>query len=113
MITLYHNPRCRKSRETLELIQEKGESLEIKLYLKEPPTAKELKEVLAKLGLRPLELIRKQEAIFKEKFKGKEFADDQWIDVMVVHPILIERPIAIKGNTALIGRPPSKVQELM
>ncbi len=113
MITLYHNPRCRKSRETLELIQEKGETLKIKLYLKEPPTVKELREVLAKLGLRPLELIRKQEAVFKEKFKGKEFADDQWIDVMVAHPILIERPIAIKGNTALIGRPPSNVLELL
>ena len=113
MITLYHNPRCRKSRETLELIQAKGESLKIKLYLKEPPTAKELTEVLAKLGFHPLELIRKQEAIFKEKFKGKEFTDDQWIEVMVAHPILIERPIAIKENTALIGRPPSKVQELL
>lgn len=113
MITLYHNPRCRKSRETLKLIQDKGADLEIKEYLKEPPTEGELKEVLAKLGWQPLQLIRKQEAVFKEKYKGRELSDLQWIKAMVANPILIERPIAIKGDRAVVGRPPANVKQLL
>jgi len=110
---IYHNPRCRKSRETLELLQEKGVDPEIVLYLDTPPNKKELKAILDKLGIKPVQLLRKGEPIFKEKFKGKELTDAQWIDAMVEYPKLIERPIVIEGDKAVIGRPPVNVLELI
>lgn len=110
---LYHNPRCSKSREALQLIKDAGHQVEIREYLKEPPTVSELKLLLDKLGVHPLQIMRKQESIFKEQFKGKEFSKDQWIDIMVAHPILIERPIAIKGDQAVVGRPPTNVNNLL
>ena len=113
VITLYHNPRCRKSREALQLIQDQGAAMEIKEYLKEPPTAEELKAVLGKLGMHPLELIRQGEKIFKEQFRSKDLSDEEWIQAMVGNPILIERPIAIKGGKAVVGRPPERVEELL
>lgn len=113
MVTFYHNPRCRKSREALQLIQEKGVPLNIKLYLKDPPTVQELKEVLAKLDLRPVDLIRKQESLFRERYRDQQLTDDEWVDVMIAHPILIERPIAVGKDTAVVGRPPSKVTAIL
>ena len=113
MITVYHNPRCRKSREALQIIQEQDAQFEIREYLKEPPSEQELKEVLAKLGMRPLDLIRKGEKVFKERFKGQVLTDEQWVQVMVAHPILIERPIVIKGDKAVVGRPPERVGEMI
>ena len=110
---IYHNPRCRKSRETLELLQEKGIEPEIILYLANPPDKKELKDVLSKLGIKPELLIRKGEPIFKEYFKGKKLTDEQWIDAMVTYPKLIERPIVIQGDKAVIGRPPVNVLQLI
>lgn len=110
---IYHNPRCRKSRETLEIIQESGKNPEIVEYLKEVPSKEELKSILKKLGISAEELLRKGEAIFKEKYKGKSLSEDEWIDAMIEHPKLIERPIVISGNKALIGRPPEKVKELL
>ena len=83
---IYHNPRCRKSRETLELIQDKGIDPEIVLYLNTPPNKTELKSILSKLGIKPIQLIRKGEPIYKEKFKGKELTDAQWIDAMLTYP---------------------------
>ncbi len=112
-IEIYHNPRCRKSREALTLLNEQGAKIEIKEYLKEPPTFDELKSVIKKLNITPLELIRKGESIFKENYKGKDLGDDEWIQVMVENPILIERPIAISGNNAVIGRPPENVLGLL
>lgn len=109
---IYHNPRCRKSRETLQILQDKGAHVEIIEYLKTPPSKEELKAILKKLGRKPLDIIRKNEAIFKEKFKGKEYPDDRWIQIMVENPVLIERPIVIKNNKAVIGRPPENVLEL-
>ena len=112
-ISLYHNPRCRKSREALQIIEAAGQEVEIREYLKEPPTVKELTEVVKMLGIHPLQLIRKQEKVFKEQYKGQEHSEAQWIKIMVENPILIERPIAIKEGQAVVGRPPEQVQDLL
>lgn len=110
---IYHNPRCRKSRETLELLQEKGVEPEIILYLENPPTKQELKTVLEMLGIKPEQLVRKGEPVFKEKFKNKKLTDAQWIDAMIAYPKLIERPIVVEKGKAVIGRPPENVLELI
>ena len=110
---IYHNPRCRKSRETLNILQDSGVDFEIRKYLDDPPTKVELTDVLKKLDIRPLALIRKREEVFKNEFKGKDLSDDEWIDVMVAHPRLIERPIVIEGDRAVIGRPPENVREFL
>lgn len=113
MITFYHNPRCSKSRETLKILQDARQEIQVVEYLKEPPSAAELTAVLQKLGLHPLQVIRKQESVFKEQFKGQEHSEAEWVEIMVAHPILIERPIAIKGGKAVLGRPPSNVTDLL
>jgi len=110
---IYHNPRCRKSRETLALIEEKGVEPEIVFYLENPPSQKELKSLLGLLNMRPIELLRKGEKIYKEKYRGKELSDTQWIKAMVENPKLIERPIVVKGKKAILGRPPENVLELL
>lgn len=110
---IYHNPRCRKSRETLELIKEAGIEPEIILYLEDTPSEDELKVVLGKLGISAEKLLRKNESIFKDNFKGKEYSDEEWIKIMVEHPKLIERPIVIKGEKAVLGRPPGNVREIL
>lgn len=109
---IYHNPRCSKSRETLQLIKDAGVEVEIVEYLKAIPTAEDLKMILMKLNLKPTDIIRKGEAVYKEKFKNSDFNDDEWIKVMLEYPKLIERPIVIKGNKAILGRPPQNVLEL-
>ena len=110
---IYHNPRCTKSRETLQLIQDAGKKVEIIEYLNNPPTPEELKKVIGLLGIKPANLLRKGEAIFKENYKGKNFSDDEWINIMIENPKLIERPIVIEDGKAVIGRPPERVLELM
>ncbi|GAB3813456.1 arsenate reductase (glutaredoxin) [Pontibacter rugosus] len=113
MMKIYHNSRCSKSRQTLELIQQAGETVEVIDYIKTPPTATEVKELLQKLNMKPQELLRKGEAVYKENYKGKELSDEEWVDAMVQHPILIERPIVVKDNKAVIGRPPENVKDLL
>ena len=110
---IYHNPRCTKSREALQLLKDNGADVEVIEYLKEVPGEKELKEVLAKLNIPAEELVRKGENIYKEKFKGKNFNEQEWIRIMVEYPKLIERPIVVDGYRAVIGRPPEKVLELL
>ncbi|MCB0677752.1 MAG: arsenate reductase (glutaredoxin) [Saprospiraceae bacterium] len=110
---IYHNPRCRKSRETLELLTENGQEPEVILYLQTPPTRKELQALLRKLQIPAESLLRKGEAIYKEHFKGKNLSEEEWIEAMVEHPILIERPIVVQGDRAVIGRPPERVLELL
>lgn len=110
---IYHNPRCRKSRETLQLINDAGKEVELIEYLKAPPTAEELASIIDMLGISPEQLLRKNEAIFKESFKGKSYSDDEWINIMVDNPKLIERPIVVEGNKAVLGRPPENVQTLL
>lgn len=106
---IYHNPRCSKSRQTLNLIQEKGVEPEIILYLNTPPTKKELQTIIRKLGIQPSQLLRKGEKVYKEKFKGKAIKEGEWIDIMLAHPKLIERPIVVKDGKAVLGRPPENV----
>jgi arsenate reductase (glutaredoxin) len=110
---IYHNPRCGKSRQTLQLIREKDVEPEIVEYLVNPPTEQELRRILKLLNMKPYDLIRRGEAIFKENFKGKNLSDDEWIKVMVENPKLIERPIVIDGDKAILGRPPENVEQLL
>lgn len=109
---IYHNPRCTKSREALALLQEQGEDIEIIEYLKQAPTAKQLTELVKLLGVKPMQLVRVKEEAFKP-YKGKELSDKAVIDLMVQFPVLIERPIVIKGNKAVIGRPPQLVVDIL
>jgi arsenate reductase len=110
---IYHNPRCSKSRETLQLIKDAGVEVEIVEYLKAIPTAEDLKTILMKLNLKPTDILRKGEPVYKEKFKNSNFNDDEWIKVMIEYPKLIERPIVVKGNKAILGRPPQNVLDLI
>lgn len=110
---IIHNPRCRKSRETLEIIRNNGLEPEIVEYLNQPLSADEIKEIVNLLGVSPVELIRKGEDVFKTNFKGKTLSDEQWIQAMAEYPKLIERPIVIKGKKAVIGRPPENVKSLL
>lgn len=110
---IYHNPRCRKSRETLQLIEAKGAEVEIIEYLNDIPSVAELKEILGKLNMKASEIVRKGEAIYKEQFKGKDLSEEEWIKALVENPKLIERPIVVKGDKAVLGRPPENVEELL
>jgi len=110
---IYHNPRCGKSRQTLALLEEQGKSPEIIRYLDTPPTKAELQDILQKLGISAEKLVRKGEKLFKENFKGKEYNEEAWLDLLVENPKLIERPIVINGNKAAIGRPPELVLEIL
>lgn len=103
---IYHNPRCSKCREALDLLEENNCSIEIREYLKEPPTKKELKELLGKLKCKAEALVRKSEAIYKEKYADTKYTETQWIKILCENPILIERPIVIDGERAVVGRPP-------
>jgi len=110
--TIYHNPRCTKSRETLALLEQAGATPRVIEYLKTPPTAAELKAIVAKLGIEPEQLVRKGEEIYKTEYAGKKLTRAQWIEALVRHPILIERPIVVSGDRAVIGRPPENVRTL-
>ena len=112
-IKIYHNPRCRKSREALNIIQNHGVEPEVVLYLETPPSRKEIQEVLEKLKMQPIDLVRKEEKLYKESYRGKEFSNDEWIRILADNPKLIQRPVVVKGKKAIIGRPPESVQILL
>ncbi len=109
---IYHNPRCSKSRQTLALIEEANESVEIIEYLKTNPTKEDLIDLLSKLDMKASQLIRKGEADYKAHFKGKDLSEDEWLEAMLKYPKLMERPIVVKGEKAVLGRPPENVQDL-
>lgn len=111
--TIYHNPKCSKSRATLELLRERGADAVVVEYLKTPPTAAELTALVAKLGISPEQLVRKGEDIYKQHYAGKTLSPEDWIAAMVRHPILIERPIVVVGGRAVLGRPPENVERLL
>ena len=112
LTTIYHNPRCSKSRATLELLTQKGEKPDIIEYLNTPPSAAELKDILRMLGISPREILRKKEA--KEAgLDDPSLSDDDLIQGIVANPVVIERPIVIKGGQARIGRPPENVLEIL
>lgn len=110
-VTIYHNPKCSKSRQTLALIQEKGVEPEIVEYLKTPPSAPELKEILGMLGLGPRDVLRAKEA--KEEGIGTDLEGDQLIAAIVAHPRALERPIVVTDGKAAVGRPPENVLEII
>jgi arsenate reductase len=112
-VTIYHNPRCSKSRATLALLQEQGVEPRVVEYLKTPPSRDELKAIVAALGIEPEQLVRKGEDIYKSAFAGRQLTAAQWLDALVQHPILIERPIVVRGQRAVIGRPPENVLALL
>ena len=112
-IKIYHNPRCSKSRIGVGILEDAKIEFEIVKYLDDVPSEKELKKIIKMLGVSPIELVRKGEKIWKENYKGKELTDAEIIKAMVENPKLIERPIVIKGDKAVIGRPIEKVIQLL
>ena len=113
MITIYHNPRCGKSRDCLAFLETSDKKFEIIKYLETPLSFNELKEIIRKLSINPIELIRKNETIWKENFKGKEVTDSEIIQSMVDYPILMERPIVVYNDKAIIARPLEKINEII
>ena len=113
-VTIYHNPRCSKSRATLALLEENGVAPDVVLYLETPPSAKELNGILSMLGKAPRDVMRKGEAVYKELgLANEDLSDAALVKAMVENPILIERPIVVKGDKAAIGRPPESVLDIL
>tara|TARA_R110002126_G_scaffold103441_6_gene236449 strand:- start:1132 stop:1476 length:345 start_codon:yes stop_codon:yes gene_type:complete len=113
MIKIYHNSRCRKSREGLAILENSGKKFEVINYLEDVPTKDELKNIISCLDIKPINLIRTSEAIWKEKFKGLPLSDEEILAAMIAYPKLIERPIVINGNKAVIGRPVTNIDSLL
>jgi arsenate reductase len=112
MIQIYHNSRCGKSRECLTFLENSGKEYEVVKYLEDVPAFEELKSIIIKLDIKPIELVRKKEKIWIENFKDKELKDDEIIQAMISDPILIERPIVISGEKAIIARPLEKINAI-
>ena len=110
---IYHNPRCGKSRQTLILLQERVENIEIIEYLKDDLSVIELEGIIEKLGIDPINLVRKKEQIWIENYKNKDLNSEEIIEIMKDYPKIIERPIVVKGKNAIIGRPPENVLSLL
>lgn len=113
MIQVYHNSRCGKSRECLVFLENSGQKYEIVKYLEDVPRFEELKKIIQKLEIKPIGLVRQKEKIWIENFKGKPLTDDEIIQAMISNPILIERPIVINGDKAVIARPLEKVAAIL
>ena len=113
-IRIYHNPRCSKSRQTLQLIRDADVEPEVVKYLESPPSVQELEGILEMLGIEARDLMRKGELLYRELgLATRELSHDEAIEMLHQHPKLIERPIVVKGNRAIIGRPPANVEELL
>lgn len=113
MIEILHNPRCRKSREGLALLEQSGKDYKIINYLEEPLTKTQLSDLLKKLKLKPIALVRTNESIWKEKFKGKTMTDHEIVDALLKYPKLIERPIVSNDTNAAIGRPAEHIKSII
>lgn len=113
MIRVYHNPRCTKSREAVKYLEDKGVNFQVVEYLKDPLTQNELEILLDALDMIPEELIRKNEAIWKEEFKDKELDDDELTLAMIEHPKLMQRPIVVNGDKAVVARPAEEIDKLL
>tara|TARA_R110002073_G_scaffold17446_8_gene65740 strand:- start:1444 stop:1785 length:342 start_codon:yes stop_codon:yes gene_type:complete len=113
MIKIYHNNRCSKSRQGLQVLEKSGKEFEVIKYLENVPTAKELEDIINLLGISPIELVRKNETIWKGNYKNKALSDNELIEAMVNNPKLIERPIIINDDKAVIGRPPEKILDIL
>ncbi|MBE9480295.1 MAG: arsenate reductase (glutaredoxin) [Bacteroidetes bacterium] len=113
ILTIYHNPRCRKSRAGLQYLQDKGLEVKIVNYIRNPVSEAELTDILIKMNKKPKDIIRTQEAIYKSNFKGKNFTDYEWIKILIENPKLIQRPIVVKGYKAILAQPPEEVDKLI
>lgn len=113
MIKIYHNNRCSKSREGVAILENSEKKFEIIKYLDDVPSKEELEEIIKLLNIKPIDLVRKNEKIWKENYKGKDLSDNEIITAMLENPRLIERPIVINGNKAVIGRPPENIKEII
>ncbi|HET8886617.1 MAG TPA: arsenate reductase (glutaredoxin) [Salinimicrobium sp.] len=113
MIKIYHNTRCSKSREGLEIVENSGQEFEVREYLKQPLSEDELKNLLQKLQMKPSEIVRRNENIWKEQFKNQNLNDEELIKILVDNPQLIERPIVEKDHKAVVGRPSSEIEKLI
>ncbi|MBO3098047.1 arsenate reductase (glutaredoxin) [Gelidibacter pelagius] len=113
MIKIYHNPRCSKSREALGILETQKEDYHVIKYMDELISIEKLKELIKLLKINPIELVRTNESIWKENFKNSNLTNDELIAAMAKHPKLIERPIVINGNKAVIGRPPQKILDIL
>lgn len=113
MIKIYHNPRCSKSRQGVALLEDSGKEFEIVKYLDHPLNGEELKTIISKLGISPIDLVRKNEKIWKSDYKDQSLSDNEIIAAMVTNPKLIERPIVINNEKAVVGRPPEKISEII
>ncbi|ALJ06573.1 arsenate reductase [Pseudalgibacter alginicilyticus] len=113
MIKIYHNNRCSKSRCGLEILEKSGKEFQIIKYLENVPDKKELTNIIKLLKIEPIDLVRKNEAVWKSDYKGKDLSNEETIVAMIKNPKLIERPIIINGNSAVIGRPPEKILEII
>lgn len=113
MIKLYHNPRCKKSREGLAILEESGKDFEIIKYLDDVPSKSDIQSIVDKLRISPVDLVRTQEKIWKENFKGKTLSDSDLINALHEYPKLIERPIVVNENKAVIGRPPENIKGIL
>ena len=112
-LIIYHNGQCSKSRGALELLQEKGIPHTVRWYLAEPLTEEEIGGLLKQLGMKASDLVRRNEPYFLEHLQEKDFSEDEWIEILTTHPELIERPIVVKGDKALIARPAERVMEVL
>lgn len=112
-IRIYHNPRCRKSRAGLEYLHKKTSDFEIKEYLREGISAIEILQIMDLTHLSPLELIRKQEEVFRKELKGKNFNREEWAEIISLNPKLLQRPVVIVNNEAVLGDPVSNIDKLL
>jgi len=110
---IYHNPRCSKSRAGLQYLENKTSNFEIVKYLEEGISAKELGELIAKTGKKPFDFVRTQEQDYKDEFKGKVLSDQEWIKVLAENPKLLQRPIVVNGDKAVLGNPPENIDHIL
>jgi arsenate reductase (glutaredoxin) len=113
MLKIYHNPRCSKSRKGLEYLKSKTTDFETFEYLKDGLTKEDLQEIILKTNMKPIELVRTQEELFKKELKGKNFTDEEWIDIIIENPRLLQRPIILSKHKAVFAQPPEKLDELL
>lgn len=113
MVKIYHNSRCRKSREGLAIIENSGKPFKIIKYIDEPISEKELINIIHLLGIKPIDLVRKNESIWKSNYKNLTLSDKEIINILILNPKLIERPIVIYNNKAIIGRPPEIIKHML
>ena len=113
MLKIYHNSRCSKSRAGLKFIIDNSLEYEVVEYLKNNLSASEIKELISKIGVKPVEMVRTQEDYFKKNLKGKDFTDEEWFDILAANPKLLHRPIVVNGEKAILAQPPEEINKIL